>query len=236
MSKTQSERQVSRDTAQSGSRARDRLVRALGLAVWPGDPHLSAVLQALGDEVLDLHEEVARLRRALQASAQLADCDALCPVFNRRAFLRELKREIALASRFGTPLSLIFLDMDGFKAINDRFGHATGDAVLKRISDMLRASTRDTDIIGRLGGDEFGIALPHATMADATQKADRLSDKISRLSVRPDEGGHVRPTRLGASFGVAEWTPEFDPETLISEADMAMYAAKPNRNGGVRDE
>ncbi len=229
MSQTRSGRDASRGKGPESRDRRGRLVEALGLEDWPGDPHLSAALQALSEEVLDLHEQVARLQKALQASAQLADRDALCPLFNRRAFLRELKREIALASRFDTPLSLIFLDLDGFKAINDRFGHPIGDTVLKRVSRILTAHTRDTDIIGRLGGDEFGIALPHATISHAIGKAEKLSGRIRRLSVRQDQADDGVPTRLGASFGVAEWNAELDPETLISQADSAMYAAKSAR-------
>jgi diguanylate cyclase (GGDEF)-like protein len=123
----------------------------------------------------------------------LADNDALCPMFNRRAFEREVRREIALASRFGTPLSLIFTDLDHFKPVNDIYGHATGDAVLLKVSEILLGLTRDTDIVGRLGGDEFGIVLSQATLADSERKALQLTEQIDALTVRgaddaPDRG------------------------------------------------
>ncbi len=192
----------------------------------PEDPQVRAALRALGDEVLGLHEEVAQLRKALRASAQLADHDTLCPIFNRRAFVRELKREIALAARFDTPLSLIYLDLDGFKAVNDSFGHAAGDAVLSRVADILVGNTRDTDIVARLGGDEFGVAMPHAALKDAEERAGWLASRIAKISVRDAGAQDGDRLRLGVSFGAASWTPELDPETLISRADAIMYARK----------
>lgn len=226
MSAMQSDSDRPAGPGEADRRGRNDLIEALGLGELPDDPRLRAAITALGDEVLSLHEEVARLREALRASALLADHDTLCPIFNRRAFMRELKREIALAARFDTPLSVIYMDLDGFKAINDRFGHATGDAVLERVASVLIEDTRDTDIIARLGGDEFGIALPHASVSDASEKARRLSERIAMIRVRPSNDETLPPLRLGASIGVAGWHPELDPQSLVSEADAAMYAAK----------
>lgn len=209
--------------------ARRAFVRALGLESEPLSPHLRAVLEALGEEVMSLRRDVDGLRRALEAAEMLADHDTLCPVFNRRAFLRELRREIALAARFGTPLTLIFVDLDNFKQVNDRFGHATGDEVLQKVAALLREQTRETDVIGRLGGDEFGIALAHADREAGERKAQDLAARIDRLVVRSAGAPGTTPVRLGASCGVASWQRGWSPQTLISEADAAMFSRKSRR-------
>mgnify|MGYP006266173233 CR=1 FL=1 len=211
----------------------DRIARMLGLETLPAEPKLRAALCALGDEVLCLHADLARLRTQLQKSSRLADRDTLCPVFNRRAFGRELKREIARAARFGSPLSVTYLDLDGFKAVNDHFGHAAGDAVLQRVAQILVENTRETDIVARIGGDEFAIALPHATADDAARHAERLVGRIDRIRVR-DGGADDGPVvRVSASCGVAGWQPDMEAESLVSRADAAMYAARASSGNGL---
>jgi len=188
-----------------------------------------AALEALSEEVIALREEAVRLRAELADAELLADNDALCPVFNRRAFEREVRREIALAGRFRTPLSLIFIDLDHFKKVNDVFGHAAGDDVLLRISDILLKNTRETDIVGRLGGDEFGIVLAQATPADSLAKASQLTHLIDQLIVRNGEDEDTRTVRIGASCGVAEWQEGQGADTLVARADQAMFAQKARR-------
>ena len=211
--------------------ARRAFLRALGVETTTLTPRMRAVLEALGEEVLSLRGDVDQLRDALESAEALADNDTLCPVFNRRAFLRELRRELALAERFHTPLTLIFVDLDNFKQVNDRFGHATGDDVLRQVADLLREQTRATDVIGRLGGDEFGIALAHADFEAGETKASDLAERIDRLVVRENGGA---PVQLGASCGIASWKRGQTPEMLIAEADAAMFAAKSARKEGTR--
>lgn len=219
------------DRAESASEtelARRAFVRALGLDRSALGPRDRAVIDALCEEVLALREERERLQAALSRAAQLADRDPLVPMFNRRAFLREVRREIALAERFGHRLTLLYVDLDGFKHVNDVCGHATGDEVLRRIGKLLIERTRDTDVLGRLGGDEFGLLMPHANLADGQAKSRELMAEIGRLRVRgPGEG----LLRLGASCGVAAWRRGIDPAVLVSEADADMYAVKSIRRG-----
>lgn len=211
-----------------GAPARLALVRALGLDPATLDRHVRAALEALGEEVLDLRGRAERLQAALGEAALLADNDTLCPVFNRRAFMRELNREIALAERFGTPLTLIYVDLDGFKAVNDRYGHGAGDEVLRRVASLLKAHTRETDIIARLGGDEFGVGLARADASAGRAKAAELAARIDRLRVH---GAAPEAQRLpiGASCGVASWQRGWPPERLIAEADADMFAVKARR-------
>ena len=210
------------------------LVEALGVDPAGLGAHARAAMAALAEEVMALRAEAATLRSEVTKAESLADRDTLCPVFNRRAFERELGREIALAERFGTPLSLVYIDLDRFKLVNDRFGHQTGDDVLLKISEILIANTRETDIVGRLGGDEFGVALTHAGHEDSLVKATDFSAQISGLIVRGDNSSDAPSVRLGASCGVAEWRNGCSAERLLAEADEAMFAVKAGRDSRTK--
>jgi diguanylate cyclase (GGDEF)-like protein len=166
-------------------------------------------------------ERDALARRAEDAEA-LADRDALAPVYNRRGFLRELHRTMSAVERYGTPAAVIFIDLDGFKALNDGYGHAAGDAVLRHVGRFLRDSVRESDVVGRLGGDEFGIILNRATAEEAQAKAWALSEHLNRASVEYAGMAH----RVHASLGVHAIKSVEDPELAIARADEAMYAEK----------
>lgn len=208
---------------------RRTLLDILGIDLGACSSHERAALEALSEEAIFLREEVARLRNALSDAELLADNDALCPVFNRRAFEREVRREIAVAGRFRTPLSLIFIDLDHFKKVNDVFGHAAGDNVLLRVSDILIRHTRETDIVGRLGGDEFGIVLAHASHAATQTKALELTQLIDQIVVCDGDAEDVPPVHIGASCGVAEWRDGQGADTLIARGDQDMFAQKARR-------
>lgn len=210
------------------------LIGALGVDLARLDLRARAAIEALAEEVIALRQEADNLRAGLADAALLADNDALCPVFNRRAFEREVRREIALSGRFQTPLTLIFIDLDNFKQVNDVYGHAAGDSVLLKVSDILLAKTRETDIVGRLGGDEFGIVLAHASLEDSRRKAAQLSAAIDALEVRGDADAGRTPVRIGASCGVVEWHAGQSPAALIARADQAMFAEKARRRAEGR--
>lgn len=210
------------------------LLAALGVDLGRLDLRARAAIEALAEEVIALREEGDTLRARLADAELLADNDTLCPVFNRRAFEREVRREIALSGRFQTPLTLIFIDLDNFKAVNDVYGHAAGDSVLLKVADILLARTRETDIVGRLGGDEFGIVLAHASLEDSRRKAAQLAAAIDALEVRGEEGSTLPPVEIGASCGVVEWAAGQSAAGLIARADQAMFAEKSRRKGEGR--
>jgi diguanylate cyclase (GGDEF)-like protein len=212
---------------------RRALIKAIGLDLTRLDRHARAAVEALCEEVLALRDENEHLQVQLQESRLLADHDGLCPVFNRRAFEREVRREIALAGRFHTPLSLIFVDLDRFKEVNDLFGHTIGDEVLLRVAHILTRNTRETDIVGRLGGDEFGIVLSQATAQDSLRKAGQLAQMIDSLVVRDDADGGVHEVRLGGSCGVVQWADGQSESDLIALADQAMFIEKARRKGNA---
>lgn len=193
----------------------------------------SRLLQGLGLETRDVSEsgiavlerltaELADAKAKLEAAEELADRDTLAPVFNRRAFLRELHRTMSEVERYKTPAAVIYIDLDGFKAVNDEYGHSAGDAVLRHVGLLLTDSVRESDVVGRLGGDEFGIILNRATAEEAAAKAASLSDKINSSAILYAGVPH----RIRASVGVHAIAMVEDPETAIARADEAMYAEK----------
>lgn len=212
----------------AGQRAPADAAAFLGLSEADLTPAVQQALQTLLLEVDDLRAEVARLKARLAEVEGLADQDALTPLLNRRAFMRELNRIRTFAQRYGSPASLIYFDVDGLKAINDRFGHAAGDAALKTIAERLLASVRESDIVGRMGGDEFAVVLVQADRFTAKTKAESLAAGISETPIQL--GDWSTPLRL--SFGVKDISPEMEPEAIVAEADAAMYAMKRARKPG----
>lgn len=200
----------------------------LGITRAEMTPAVQAAIQTLLGELDELRAEVDRLKARLDDAEGLADRDALTPLLNRRAFVRELGRARTAAQRYGFPLSLVYFDLDGFKSLNDRLGHAAGDAALKAVAERLAANVRDSDVVGRMGGDEFAVVLVQADQATAESKAASLAEAIEHdLGVPGAEGA-----RLQVSYGVRAIDPDADPEALIAEADAAMFAAKRRRRAG----
>jgi diguanylate cyclase (GGDEF)-like protein len=170
----------------------------------------------------------AQLARALARIEELeasADTDFLLDILNRRGFERELLRAIAYIKRYHASGALIVLDVDRLKPINDAFGHAAGDQVLKAIVAALLGQVRSSDVIGRLGGDEFAILLWNLTETDARAKAAALEQAIDRLTFR----FRGRNVTAGASAGVAILGPQAETGRALEEADSAMYVRKAQR-------
>lgn len=220
------EQLIEEDRYKARSIVRRNLIAAIGIETASLPKHVQAAIEALAGEVLNLREDKEQLEHALAKAGDLADRDTLCPLFNRRAFERELTREIALAERYGTPLCLIFIDLDRFKLVNDRFGHATGDKVIQHVAQTLLDSVRQSDIVGRLGGDEFGIALTHADYPSGLAKAEKLEAIIGALTVRDADNDSLDPVQLGASCGAVLWHRGRDANSLIAEADETMFRRK----------
>lgn len=160
------------------------------------------------------------LRRALDHERELARIDSLTGALNARSFGELAEREVARSRRTGAPLTVVYLDLDGFKSVNDTFGHSAGDDVLKDVAEALRAGLRPTDVVGRLGGDEFALLLPDTDVAAATNPLNRL-----RAAVRTIAGRTGYP--ISASIGAATFVrPPQDLDALLRVADQLMYRAK----------
>ncbi|MBL3556300.1 MULTISPECIES: sensor domain-containing diguanylate cyclase [Marinobacter] len=171
-------------------------------------------------------------RKALEDElAELATLDPLTGLLNRRETTRLLEEEITRAKRYGRALSLLWIDFDHFKDINDEYGHAAGDSVLKATSHLLADSMRRVDVIGRFGGEEFVVVLPEMDRYEANETAERLRNLISET---PQPLGDGKTVRLTISIGVSVF-PDNGPDfrALCAAADKAMYQAKSNGRNQV---
>lgn len=184
-----------------------------------------AALTDLNAEIERLRAEVARLTERAEAAEAAADHDVLTPALNRRGFVAALNRTMAYCQRYGAPAVLLYLDLDGFKGVNDRLGHAAGDAALIAVADLLILNSRESDAVGRLGGDEFGLLLLNAGLDEGRDKARRLAETLTVDGF--DWQGEK--AELGGSFGVRAWSGHTDPEIWLAEADAAMWVRKKGR-------
>jgi diguanylate cyclase (GGDEF)-like protein len=181
----------------------------------------------LAAEVERLERELADARKEMAALAARADVDPLTDIVNRRGFGRELARACAYVKRYGTSAALIYLDLDGFKRINDQHGHAAGDAMLKAIALVLARHVRASDLVARLGGDEFALLLWNCGEAAAQSKTLGLEAAIARTTAT--HAGTL--LSVGASAGATMLLPLDQPDEVIDRADRAMYARKALRRG-----
>ena len=164
---------------------------------------------------------VIDLERRLQIMART---DALTGIFNRRVFFEELESEWERSNRTGSPLSCVIIDLDFFKQINDTYGHAAGDLVLRTVGSLLKKSCRTNDVPSRYGGEEFSILMPETTEEEAHRFAERIRRRLEKTPI--DIGGE-KPLYLSASFGVAQRHAEIiSPDELVDWADQALGLAK----------
>jgi diguanylate cyclase (GGDEF)-like protein len=190
-------------------------------------PTASSVMRLVAD-VARLEGELAAARAQVAALEATADVDPLTEIFNRRGFKRELARAVAYVKRYETPAALVYVDLDGFKPVNDAHGHAAGDAMLKAVAATLRRHVRASDTVARVGGDEFVLLLWHLGAADAARKAAATEDLIAATEIAWN-GARLS---VGASAGFTELTPRDDAGDVLARADQAMYARKAERKRG----
>jgi diguanylate cyclase (GGDEF)-like protein len=181
---------------------------------------------SLFQENVELRAALVQMKTRLDELETLADTDTLTPLPNRRAFLRRLDSVILYAARHETPAAVLFIDLDGLKRINDTHGHLAGDIVLKKVAERLTQSLRATDMVARIGGDEFGLILDHLGEGDANAKALALTRLISS---EPVDIGCVKLS-ISATVGVAAVRPNDRADTLLERADAAMYAKRLHRS------
>jgi diguanylate cyclase (GGDEF)-like protein len=172
-----------------------------------------------------LRTQLAKAQARIDELQASADIDFLLDIPNRRGFERELNRSIAYIKRYRASGALIVLDVDRLKPVNDAFGHAAGDQVLKAIVAVLLRHVRSSDVIGRLGGDEFALLLWNLSETDAKAKAAALEQAIDRLSFV----FRGRTVTAGASAGVAILGPHTEARRALEQADSAMYVRKAQR-------
>ena len=188
-------------------------------------------LERIGDSMQELNSESLLSQRALGVEnvglrgreAQIVETsltDTLTGVGNRRRLDQALVTEFARSTRNGSPLSALMADIDHFKGINDRHGHAAGDRVLARFGELLRLQTRPTDIVARFGGEEFVVLMPHTSLVQATLVAERIRKALA------SEGSEPLIGTVTTSCGVAERSPGEEAASFLRRIDAALYQAK----------
>lgn len=183
---------------------------------------VATLQETLGQRVKDLHRAHDRLK-------EMVSTDALTHLYSRRWWFDMASTEFVRSRRHNRDFSLLLLDLDHFKLVNDRFGHEQGDAVLRRFADLLRCECRQSDIVGRIGGEEFALALPETSISQAQTLAARLIDACRGASLTTDAG----PINWSCSIGVTDQRDEDgDIDAVLRRADRALYSVKrAGRNG-----
>ena len=174
----------------------------------------------------ELEEENARLTAANRALSEMSSRDSLTGLYNRWYVLEKIDREINRSLRHGSPMSLLMIDIDHFKQINDAFGHLVGDEVLRAVGQVLKESCRIYDVPGRYGGEEFCVLLPETKLGNTTPVAERIRRRLATSEMHCGERTFV----VTASFGISGLeeiaAPDLSPSVLIERADRALYLAK----------
>lgn len=195
------------------------------IAGIPGDeltPKVRDAIELLMHEVQRMRQELEQAEKRVAYLEKLADEDSLVPVANRRAFVRELTRMVAYSERYNSVSSVLYFDIDGFKEINDSYGHAAGDAALKHIGEIFELNVRESDVVGRLGGDEFGVILAQSDADAAAEKAAQLAQAIETTPLIWENRG----LKVRASYGAYTFSGKENAGEALQRADRAMYEQK----------
>ncbi len=204
-----------------------QLIGHLALAVRdPEHPRDASVVEVIARELAG----PIRIATLVEESRHLATVDGLTGLTNRRAFLEALDTEVARAARYGHKLSVILLDVDHFKQVNDTYGHASGDAVLAAVGAVLPKQVRKGDLVARWGGEEFVVALHSTDLAGAAIVAERMRQALVALAVESPEHKRIP---VAASFGAVSLQPGETVDALVDRADRNMYRAKSNGRNRV---
>ena len=179
--------------------------------------------QELRQALTALEVQMGERKNLQDELTRMATTDPLTGALNRRELMQRSKQEVAAARRYGRSLSLLIADIDFFKKLNDTYGHGVGDIAIRMVADICQQALRETDLVARIGGEEYVILMPEASGERAAETADRLRKTIAAATI-PADGSSFSIT---ASFGVTEWSPEDDSiETTLARADSALYDAK----------
>ena len=173
-------------------------------------------------EISRLRSQIADLKKRVEQLDELAHQDTLINMPNRRGFMRALERFVDRAKRYDESSAMLFVDLDGLKMINDSFGHRAGDEALIQVAELLVGGVRRSDVVARIGGDEFGILLAHSDEEDAHDTAMRLTQLIAACEFTHD--GKLLP--LSVAIGVGMIRADDEPETIMAMADEEMYRRK----------
>jgi diguanylate cyclase (GGDEF)-like protein len=196
--------------------------KMLGIPEKDLTPEVTFALSALLEKLDDSTRELNRTRETLSELERLVDVDCLAPIPNRRAFMRRLQWAIAMHERYAHPSCVLYFDLNGFKAINDNYGHAAGDVAIRHVAQILANTMRESDFIARIGGDEFAIIMYHAEEDAARKRGEKIAEAIRRTPFMYNG----KPITVSSSVGLYSLRKGDNPEVALTEADTAMYLDK----------
>jgi diguanylate cyclase (GGDEF)-like protein len=206
---------------QPASSLQERLIQ-LGIPERDLTDAVSLAISALLEKTDDMARELESQQLRIVQLERDAELDAVSNIPNRLAFMRRLKWALSVRNRYGHPGALLYFDLNGFKEINDRHGHAAGDAAILHVGTLLTASLRESDFVARLGGDEFAVLLPHASLEAARERGRQLSARIRETPLAWE--GKTIP--LLSAFGAYEIDGSELADEALARADLAMYENK----------
>ena len=215
-----------REDVAAPERPVDLALRVAGIFGVPEShlsPQVRTAFNVMIGEIDSLRLDVEQLKLSLAEAEASADHDALAPVYNRRAFMREASKIVAFVKRHEVEASMIYFDLNNFKSINDTHGHLAGDLVIRAAVDLVVATCRTVDIVGRYGGEELVLCLPSTGGAAAVEVAERIRQGLAAHRV-PFDLGFIA---VSTSCGVAAWhAPDESLQSMLHRADQALYRAK----------
>jgi len=194
----------------------------LGIPEAEMTPAVTLAVSALMEKMDDISRELSRTREQLTEIEQQVDVDCIAPIPNRRAFMRRLSWAIAMHERYAHPSTVLYFDLNDFKAINDTYGHAAGDIAIRHVSQLLSATLRESDFIARIGGDEFAIIMYYANEDAARRRGKKIADSL-RTTPFVCNG---QPITLTTAYGCYSIRSGDDAESALAAADMSMYVDK----------
>jgi len=227
------EKQIAPVVMLTGSGSEEVAVQALqegAVGYLPKSSLSTEKLATTIDAALEKWKQIQQGKANQEELERLANFDSLTELYNRRAILRKLDEQIKHVKRYKDEPSLLMLDIDHFKKVNDRYGHLIGDEVLVEVATLIRRNIRNTDTAGRYGGEEFIIILPKTDLASALDAAERIRKVVEAAEMKDSEGNVFGIT---VSQGLSSYKPGEDEHTLISRADDALYRVKENGRNRV---
>ncbi len=210
------------EIAEASERNISDVTTVMGIPKAELTPKVYAAIMSLLEEVKKLRREVEHGKSRINHLEKLADQDSLMPITNRRAFVREMSRIMAFSQRYDLLSGVLYFDLNGMKEINDTYGHAAGDAALKLLGHVLIENVRQSDVVGRLGGDEFGVILAQTDHEAAKEKAGSLVEVIENTPL-VWEGKEIK---LSVATGAYSFSQGESVDTALAHADKAMYEDK----------
>lgn len=194
----------------------------LGIPENEMTPAVSLAVSALLEKLDDVNRDLSRTKESLAEIERLVDVDCLAPIPNRRAFMRRLSWTITMHERYSHPSTILYFDINEFKQINDKYGHAAGDLAIRHIAQLLTATMRESDFLARIGGDEFAVIMYYANEEAAKKRGAKIAEKLQKTPFV----FNGKPLHVSAAYGYYSIRNGDDAESALASADMSMYVDK----------